>query len=214
MTDREKEFKAFSQCADALGGFDKKAIVKVFQLLSIHFEIVPLLGATFSSSDSQNSSNANQTTHLLNSPSFDNTEEIIESSNKNKQTNKSKPSANGGKKATTKSSNDLTYLTDFDFRPTDNLSLKEFFAKYKPSSKMECNLIFIYYLQELRKIEGIEDDHIYSCYRHLNQKIPSFPSTLRDTQARQGWIIANIHDLKLTREGINHLEHEMAKADD
>ncbi len=40
MTEKEKELKSFNQCADALNSLEKKSILKVFHMLSIHFEIV------------------------------------------------------------------------------------------------------------------------------------------------------------------------------
>jgi|GEM_PF-4905812 hypothetical protein len=54
MNEREKELKAFSQCADALGILEKKAILKVFHMLSIHFEVVPSIQNNSSKQDLQN----------------------------------------------------------------------------------------------------------------------------------------------------------------
>jgi hypothetical protein len=80
---------------------------------------------------------------------------------------------------------------------------------------MENNLIFLYYLQAVISQQNISVNHIYSCYRHLGLKIPQFPQTLTDTKARKGWIeTADSTNLKVTREGINFIEHEMKKQND
>jgi len=203
MSEREKVQKAFNQCTDALSNLDQKSVLKVFHLLSVQFDIVP--------ESVNNSSDPNyvQTNGVLNYlPQSDTIDppEIIEEVSK-RDTKK----ANTGKKSKASSSKSPTYLSDFNFRPTGKESLKDFHGRYKVSTSMQNNLVFAYYLQEILN-EQITENHIYSCYKYLGIKIPSFPSTLNDTKRIKGWIdTSNYDNIKVTRVGINFLEHEMAK---
>ena len=55
MSEKEKELKAFNHCADALNNLENKSIMKVFQMLSIHFEIVNEVAVSFPEKNSFNS---------------------------------------------------------------------------------------------------------------------------------------------------------------
>ena len=202
MSEKEKELKSFNQCADALSVLDKRSILKVFHMLSIHFEVVPFLE---NSNDNKNNFNNNIQDSIED-------EVFLEAP---KKTAQKKVAVSTTAKKSKISSKDLTYLTDYDFRPAGVEGVKEFYEKYKSTSNMENNLIFAYYFQEKRQEKEISTDLIYSAYRHIGLKIPSFPQSLFDTKARKGWIeTANMHELKVTRAGINFIEHEIGKAND
>lgn len=203
MSEKEKELKSFNQCADALSVLDKKSILKVFHMLSIHFEVVPFLG---NSDDNKNTFNQNDMQDTIESEVF------LEAPKKIVQ-KKAVASTTVRKSKTT--SKDLTYLTDYDFRPSGVEGIKEFYEKYKSTSNMENNLIFAYYFQEKRNEKEMSIDLIYSAYRHVGLKIPSFPQSLIDTKARKGWIdTSNMQEIKVTRAGINFIEHEIGKSND
>jgi hypothetical protein len=201
MTDKERELKSFNQCADALSSLDKRSILKVFHMLSIHFEVVEHLISNPNGTNNKDSSstNENNTQHLL--------EPVIEE--QKTQTNKEKTSA---RKIKSTNSKTPTYLTDFNFKPSDNKSLKDFYSEYEVKTNYENNLIFTYYLQELLKTTSISTNHIYSCFRHLGLKVPSFPQILKDTRTRKGWLdVSNTNDIKVTREGLNYMQHDLPK---
>jgi hypothetical protein len=62
MHEREKELKAFNQCADALVALDKKSVLKIFHLLSVHFDIMPMAPVENQKNDDHLGSNS--TKHL------------------------------------------------------------------------------------------------------------------------------------------------------
>ncbi len=205
MNDREKIQKAFNQCSDALMSLDQKSILKVFHLLTVQFDISPTVVINQPNENAQKDT-SQKVTYLPSGEDFDG---FNENDNETKKTSK-KSSTKKGKGSSTSP----TYLSDFDFMPPNNEALKEFVAKYDAKNNMEYNLVFIYYLQEILHVSDISANHIYSCYRHLSLRIPSFPQTLIDTKSRKGWIdTKNTNDLKITREGINFIEHEMPKKD-
>lgn len=204
MTEKEKELKSFNQCADALNTLEKKSILKVFHMLSIHFEIVDSL---VSVPTKDNFDNGNYEESKVEKP------KLIEAKNEpKKQTLKTNNSVS--KKVKSKGSKGQTYLTDFDFNPTNQKSLKDYFNEFEPKTNYERNLIFVYYLQEILSTSNISTDHIYSCYRNLGLKIPSFPQTLIDTNVHKGWLTtSDTNDIKVTRTGMNYILHEMQKND-
>jgi len=95
-------------------------------------------------------------------------------------------------------------------------SLRDFFSKYKPSSNLERNLVFVYYLKQVAGIEHITIDHVFTCYRNIKSlKVPgSLKQSLIDTNILKGWFdTSSLDDIKLTVPGINYLEHDMKKAE-
>src|SRR5688572_19741142 len=124
MTDREKVQKSFNQCTDALSTLDNQSILKVFHLLSVHFDIVPPRNDSGNDNNPANGNAAEQTKYLGNS-----TIDIPEQEIKSTSTNKSKGAKSNptSKKSKAGSSKGVTYLSDFDFMPAGNESLKDFF---------------------------------------------------------------------------------------
>jgi hypothetical protein len=96
----------------------------------------------------------------------------------------------------------------------DKPSLKGFFSKYTPSNNFERNLIFAYYLQNIAKVTPITSNHIFTCYRNTNVRIPgALIQILRDTASKRGWLdTSSLDNISLTTQGINHIEYEMTKA--
>ena len=204
MNEKEKELKAFNQCADALNSLDKKSIYKVFQLLSIHFDFV----ANNNTSSNNNEAPSSEVAWVI---AWITTEQ---NTTQHTVTIK-KTQASSTKKSKSSSSKWATMLADFNFHPSGKISLKDFYQKYKTKSNLEKNLIFAYYLQEELQEPNISMNHIFSCYRHLNIKLPSFPQTLVDTKAAKSRIeTADMANLRITTVGINFLEHEMPKNND
>lgn len=114
------------------------------------------------------------------------------------------------KGAKTKSGNEPSFLRDLDLAPKGEVSLEEFMKGYQyRNSSPQLNVLFVYYLKQVRKIEEINQDHIYTCYRSLGVKLPkSIYHTLADTISKNRWLI-NISNLSLTSEGLNVVEHKM-----
>ena len=108
-------------------------------------------------------------------------------------------------------------VSDLDLSGSGKMqSLRDFFAQYRTSSNFEKNLIFIYYLKNVRKLSDVGVDHVFTCYRNIpSQKVPgNLEQSLVDTRARKGWIdTKSLDDITLTVHGINHLEHDLPKAD-
>lgn len=95
-------------------------------------------------------------------------------------------------------------------------SLRDFYSQYAPSSNLERNLVFIYYLEHIAGIKAITIDHVFTCYRNIKKlKAPvQLYQSLVDTRKLKGWLdTSSIDDIKLTVPGINYLEYDMNKAE-
>jgi hypothetical protein len=128
------------------------------------------------------------------------------------------------KKSTKKKSRQLktkakrpSIVGDLDLsKKGSKLSLKEFYAQYAPKSNLERNLIFCYYLQNIKKQSPITVDHVYTCYRDISKlKIPvALSQSLIDTAGLKGWLdTGSLEDISVTVHGINYIEHDMQKAE-
>jgi hypothetical protein len=95
----------------------------------------------------------------------------------------------------------------------DKPSLKDFYSKYTPSNNHERNLLFVYYLQNVAKITPITSNHVFTCYRNTNERIPgAFVQILRDTASKKGWLdTSSLDNISLTTHGINQVEREIGK---
>jgi hypothetical protein len=95
-------------------------------------------------------------------------------------------------------------------------NLRDFFSQYEPSSNIERNLVFVYFLKQIREIEQVTIDHIFTCYRYIKDlKAPiQLQQSLIDTKIKKSWIdTASLDNIQLNISGINYLEHDMKKAD-
>ena len=92
-------------------------------------------------------------------------------------------------------------------------SLRDFFKLKSPSTNMEKNVVFIYYLQKTAAVEGITANHVYSCYKDVGIKIPqALEQSLIDTAHHKGWIdTSSMDNLKVATPGENFVEHDLPK---
>ena len=97
-----------------------------------------------------------------------------------------------------------------DLMPKDKETLDDFMKRHKYGKRSpQTNLLFVYYLKQILGINVVNQDHIYTCYRHMKITIPNnLYKSLADTISRNGWI-ENISNLNVTTQGINEVEQRM-----
>jgi hypothetical protein len=122
-----------------------------------------------------------------------------------------KAATNGGSK--TKPRETLSIIKDLDLSKGKHGRLKDFYGKYATKTNYERNLVFVYFLQHEADIAGITENHIFTCYRDVNAKLPgAFRQSLFDTASAKGWInTADMANVTVTVQGLNHLEHDLTK---
>jgi len=92
-------------------------------------------------------------------------------------------------------------------------SLRDFLKAYDVKSNYERNVLFVYYLINHAKLEKVNDNDIFTCYRNVGAKLPKFFNQgLFDTANKRGYInTKSLDDIKLTNAGINAVEHDIGK---
>lgn len=102
----------------------------------------------------------------------------------------------------------LKKLNNINFNPEGLESLESFYKNHVNSNDHERNLLFVYYLQEILKIEKISLSHIYTCYDVLELRISeSFPQAVRNTKSKKGWIeTEDTSNITLTVKGKNKIK--------
>lgn len=106
------------------------------------------------------------------------------------------------------------YLRDLDLTASpDHLSLVEFMDSKFPITNEERNLVFLYYLQYVIKRKPNSPDHIYTCYRKANIRVPiNLENSLHMTADHHGWIrVAKNGNLTVTAVGKRYAENELPK---
>lgn len=126
-----------------------------------------------------------------------------------KQKEGAEDSANVGKKARKNSGGTKTYkrLTNINFYPPGQKSLKDFIKEYSIKNDNERNLLFTHYLSEVLKIDAIQLDHIYTCYDEVNHKIPeNLIKSIGNTKNRTGWLESQKSNISITTKGRNKIK--------
>lgn len=91
------------------------------------------------------------------------------------------------------------YLDDLDLAPEGKDSLVSFMAKHKyRQSAMQLNLLFAYYLKLVLKIDGINQNHLFTCYKKLGLKVPNnLYHSISDTISKNHWLMNASNDTGL-----------------
>lgn len=96
-------------------------------------------------------------------------------------------------------------------REEDKPSLKEFYSQKNPGSNYERNVVFCYYLLKVREFKPIGINHIYTCYKEVNQRVGSLDVSLSET-SKKGWLdTSDMNDIRLSIRGENFVEHDLPK---
>lgn len=105
-------------------------------------------------------------------------------------------------------------VTDLDFTANGGKkALRDFYTEKAPSNAMERNTVFVYYLQKIAKVSGISVNHVYTCYKHVNEKVPgALRQSLLDTSSRKGWLdTGSMENITVPTLGENLIEHDLVK---
>lgn len=102
-----------------------------------------------------------------------------------------------------------TYLDDLNLGASKNRpSLVEFTDAKFPITNEERNIVFLYYLQFILKLDTVTPDHIYTCYRAVRIRAPN---NIQNSFDRRGWIDSSDGTLSLTEAGKDYVEKQLPK---
>jgi len=111
-----------------------------------------------------------------------------------------------------KSKESLSIVKDLDLSEKSNdQSLRSFYDEKKPSSEMAKVTVFTYYLEKIAKLDAVTLNHIYSCYKDVNVKVPTnLKQTALNAASRKGWIdTSSIVAIKVATPGENYVEFDL-----
>lgn len=119
------------------------------------------------------------------------------------------------RKKTTKGGETYKIVPNLNLSGKDDISnLKDFYKEKSPTSALECNAVFVYYLKKMLKIDKVGIGHIYTCYKAVGFRVPGrLYQSLLDTQNRKSTIITtDMEDLDISTIGENFVEQELPKS--
>jgi len=129
--------------------------------------------------------------------------------------NSQKKATSGKPKSKSSTNNSGTLLKDLDLTGSGGIeSLRDFYSKYEASSNFERNLVFVYYLQNIKELVEININHVFTCYRNIpDLKAPgNLKQSIFDSAFKKGWLdTSNMESITVPISGINHLEHDLPK---
>lgn len=193
----DKELEAIVKCHELMKDLDDDSKLRVFKYLLDRYNLVPTNSAFESNSAPQPTLASLEASEVI--------EEEIKHKPTKKKTTSTKPKSSG------RSIKSYSLITSLNLVSNGKESLKDFYAKYHTKSNFNKNIVILYYLTKIAEEGNIGINHIYTCYKHLSQKVPNIYQSLLDTKNRKGWIdTSNTDDLKVTIAGENYIEHEIA----
>lgn len=107
-------------------------------------------------------------------------------------------------------------IKDLDLSGTrSGKSLKAFMEEKNPATNVQKTTAFVYYLQTFLELEEITIDHIFTCYKSMNYRIPNnLQQNLTDTSSsRYGYINRKDGKYSMTIIGSNFIEHDLPKGE-
>lgn len=97
---------------------------------------------------------------------------------------------------------------------SDKPALQAFYESKAPSSNLERNAVFVYYLKKALEKPGVTIGDIYTCYKAMNVPVPGAlrQSVLDTSSSRYGWIDASdLDNIKIPIRGETFVEHALPK---
>lgn len=127
----------------------------------------------------------------------------------NRNNTVSTKSSASGKKATSKG---YTLCKNLNlYSEGDKPSLEDFMKDYAANSNPPRYLLFTHYLKNIKGIEKVGPNEIYTCLKRLGGiKIPNIEQGLWDTSSKKGWLdTSSIDDVGITVAGENAIDLEL-----
>lgn len=120
---------------------------------------------------------------------------------------KSSPAKTGGKRKES-----YQIVKDLDLSDKSGKeSLKDFYKKKSPTTAMQKAAVFVYYLERIREFKNIGANHIYTCYKDVDEKVPgALRQSLLDASSKKGWLeTKSMENITVSTQGENLVEHEL-----
>lgn len=134
------------------------------------------------------------------------------STEENKETKKPKKKKGNVRKSTKrKPSNSI--VKKLNLNPSNEKTFKDFVTEKKPSTNYEKSVTCVYYLQNILKNTPITVNHVFTCFKIVEWRVPSnLRNILHWVASQKGWLdTSNTEDIKITTHGENLIDHDLPK---
>jgi len=134
--------------------------------------------------------------------------EIADSGTKTKARKRGRKSKKAGRATASP-----TIVRDLNLRPEGKTSFRVYAEEKAPKSHEERCVIAVYYLKHELGLEAVSVDHVYTCYKDANWRIPAnLSNRLSVTAHRQGWLdTSDRTSIAVTTQGENLVQHDLPR---
>lgn len=104
-------------------------------------------------------------------------------------------------------------VRDLNLKPKGKDSFDKLAGQKKPTSNQHKCVVAVYYLRHEIGVPSITVDHVYTCFKHMQWRVPSsLGNTLAYVASVHGWLdTSNMADIKITTIGENLVEHDLPR---
>lgn len=129
------------------------------------------------------------------------------------QNNNSKQENKADNKKSKKTAIHSYKLVDAITKHPNIQSIKTFYEQFESLSNPECVTVFMYCLKKTLQVENVTADHIFTCYRLTNARVPkNLLQAIRDAKSKKFWVDHdNWEDLKINYMGEQAVEQDFAR---
>ena len=114
-------------------------------------------------------------------------------------------------KSASKTKTNFSIVKDLNLKPEEGKSFQDFVNTKLPKTGYEKSLVAVYYLKEILGIKNISVNHVFTCYKDANWRVPAdLYNNLAKTASSHGWIdTSNMDDIRVTTQGENYINFDL-----
>jgi hypothetical protein len=107
-----------------------------------------------------------------------------------------------------------TIVKDLNLTPKGKPAFREFAKTKLPKTHQERCTVSVYYLTEMLGLKSVSPDHVYTCYKDVQWKLPAdLYNVLVLTANRKGWLdTRNTAAITVATVGENLVEHDLPRS--
>jgi hypothetical protein len=126
--------------------------------------------------------------------------------NKKKSIKSNKPKKQGKAKAS------YSIIKDLILKPKNKKSFRDFIKEKKPSNHKEKIVVCIYYLSKSLEKQNVNINHVYTCYKDADWKVPADFKNMLHQAGSEGWLdTKDGENIIVTPIGENLVEHDIPR---
>lgn len=107
----------------------------------------------------------------------------------------------------------VSLVKELNLKPDGKKSFKDFVQEKAPESNYEKCVVAVYYLQIEIGLEGITPNHVLTCFKNVNWRLPNdLYLNLARTSSAKAWLdTSDMMNIKITPGGENIVNYDLPK---